>query len=362
MNVSEFAFELPDELIAQEAAPRGESRLLVLDRASGVRHHLSIGDLPSILRRGDLLVVNNTRVFAARLLGRRVPSGGAVECLLLGPATAADAAAVDAAAADPAARLYDALMHPGQKLKPGSHVRFDGAAGVLVAEVVARHFHGRRTIRLRAEGGGDIDTLVDALGHMPLPPYIKRADRVEDRERYQTVFARVRGSVAAPTAGLHFTGGLLEALDRAGIERAEVTLHVGYGTFKPVRVDRVEDHIVDPERYEISAATAAAIARARSEGRRVIAVGTTTTRALEDSARMGNGQVTAGSGAATVFIYPGHQFRAIDGLLTNFHLPSSSLLMLVAAFAGKERTLEAYREAVAQRYRFYSYGDAMLIV
>jgi S-adenosylmethionine:tRNA ribosyltransferase-isomerase len=228
--------------------------------------------------------------------------------------------------------------------------------------VIARHFHGRRTIRLSADSGGDVDALVDALGHIPLPPYIKRPDRVDDRERYQTVFARVRGSVAAPTAGLHFTGALLGSLDRAGIERAEVTLHVGYGTFKPVRVDRVEDHVVDPEAYEISAASAAAINRARLERRRVIAVGTTTTRALEDAARTGQGQVTAGHGTATLFIYPGHQFRAIDGLLTNFHLPSSSLLMLVAAFAGTERILDAYREAVAQRYRFYSYGDAMLIV
>jgi S-adenosylmethionine:tRNA ribosyltransferase-isomerase len=363
MNPSEFAFELPDELIAQDAAPRGESRLLVLDRASGARRHLSIADLPSVLRPGDLLVVNNTRVFAARLLGRRVPSGGAVECLLLGPGNmAADAPGSEPAASDPASRLYEALMHPGQKLKPGARVRFEGAAGALTAEVIARHFHGRRTIRLSADSGGDVDALVDALGHIPLPPYIKRPDRVDDRERYQTVFARVRGSVAAPTAGLHFTGALLGSLDRAGIERAEVTLHVGYGTFKPVRVDRVEDHVVDPEAYEISAASAAAINRARLERRRVIAVGTTTTRALEDAARTGQGQVTAGHGTATLFIYPGHQFRAIDGLLTNFHLPSSSLLMLVAAFAGTERILDAYREAVAQRYRFYSYGDAMLIV
>jgi S-adenosylmethionine:tRNA ribosyltransferase-isomerase len=362
MNPSEFAFELPDELIAQDAAPRGESRLLVLDRLSGARRHLSIADLPSVLRPGDLLVVNNTRVFAARLLGRRVPTGGAVECLLLGPVTTADAAASQSAGSDPSSKLYEALMHPGQKLKPGARVRFEGAAGALTAEVIARHFHGRRTIRLSAESGGDVDALVDALGHIPLPPYIKRPDRVEDRERYQTVFARVRGSVAAPTAGLHFTDALIESLDRAGIERAEVTLHVGYGTFKPVRVDRVEDHVVDPEAYEISADTAAAINRARRDGRRVIAVGTTTTRALEAAARAGQGEVTAPHGAATLFIYPGHQFRAIDGLLTNFHLPSSSLLMLVAAFAGTERILEAYREAVAQRYRFYSYGDAMLIV
>ena len=391
MNVTDFAFDLPVELIAQEAAPRGTSRLLVLDRATGRRRHASFADLPTVLRRGDLLVVNNTRVFAARLLGRRVPSGGAVECLLLGPIQEPERSpsslnvpepapripqGVSAGGADPAppipdpdsrdaskptSRIYDALMHPGQKLKPGSRVRFEGPEGALVAEVLARRFQGRRTIRLFVDGPGDVDTLVDALGHVPLPPYIKRSDTPGDRERYQTVYARARGSVAAPTAGLHFTRELLAALDDAGVERAEVTLHVGYGTFKPVRVERIEDHVVDPEPYEITEQAAAAIARAKSEGRRVIAVGTTTTRALEDSARRGDGAVVAGQGTATVFIYPGHVFRAIDGLLTNFHLPSSSLLMLVAAFAGRETVLEAYREAVAQCYRFYSYGDAMLI-
>jgi len=371
MNVSDFEFDLPVELIAQDAAPRGTSRLLALDRASGSRRHLSIADLPSILRAGDLLVVNNTRVFAARLLGRRFPSGGAVECLLLGsPPEKSDPGGEPASLriADPASRIpeasriYDALMHPGQKLKPGSLVRFEGPAGVLTAEVLARHFQGRRTIRLSAEPGNDVDTLIDALGHVPLPPYIKRADTLADRERYQTVFARVRGSVAAPTAGLHFNAELLAALDRAGVERAEVTLHVGYGTFKPVRVEQIEDHVVDPEPYEISDGTAAAIARARSERRRVIAVGTTTTRALEDATRRGGGEVIAGRGIATAFIYPGHQFHAIDGLLTNFHLPASSLLMLVAAFGGREAVLDAYREAVAERYRFYSYGDAMLVL
>jgi S-adenosylmethionine:tRNA ribosyltransferase-isomerase len=385
MNVTDFAFDLPVELIAQEPAPRGTSRLLVLDRATGRRRHASFANLPTVLRRGDLLVVNNTRVFAARLLGRRGPSGGAVECLLLGPVqdperspssrnipepaprirhgdpapSTPDPDSRDAAR--PTSRIFDALMHPGQKLKPGSRVRFEGPEGALVAEVLARRFQGRRTIRLFVDGPGDVDTLVDALGHVPLPPYIKRSDTPADRERYQTVYARARGSVAAPTAGLHFTRELLAALDEAGVERAEVTLHVGYGTFKPVRVERIEDHVVDPEPYEIPEQAAAAIARAKSEGRRVIAVGTTTTRAHEDAARRGDGAVVAGHGTATVFIYPGHVFRAIDGLLTNFHLPSSSLLMLVAAFAGRETVLDAYREAVAQRYRFYSYGDAMLI-
>jgi len=371
--VSDFRFDLPDELIAQEAAPRGTSRLLVLDRVTGARHHDSIAALASSLRAGDLLVVNNTRVFAARLLGHRDPSGGAVECLLLGPAQPGPGTAHPGTQAPMhvgTACLYDALMHPGQKLKPGAIVRFAGPAGALVGEVVERHFHGRRTIRLWAESGDDVaaqdvnalDALIDALGHMPLPPYIKRPDTLADRERYQTVFARVRGSVAAPTAGLHFTPELLSLLDVRGVERTEITLHVGYGTFKPVRVDRVEDHIVDPERYEILPAAAAAINRARAEGRRVIAVGTTTTRALEDAAARGAGLVPAGPGAASLFIYPGHQFRAIDGLVTNFHLPASSLLMLVAAFGGRDHVLAAYRDAVANRYRFYSYGDAMLVI
>lgn len=363
MNVSDFDFILPAELIAQEAVPRGTSRLLVLDRATGARRAASIADLPSLLRPGDLLVVNNTRVFAARLLGHRVPSGGAVECLLLGPTSSiAPHSDPGSPIADSDVRTADALMHPGQKLKPWALIRFEGPSGVLMAEVIARHFQGRRTIRLWSESGGDVEALIDALGHMPLPPYIKRGDTVADKERYQTVFARVRGSVAAPTAGLHFTPELVAALDDRRVERAEITLHVGYGTFKPVRVERVEDHIVDPEHYEISPEAASAIARARSEGRRIIAVGTTTTRALEDAATRGAGQVTAGRASASLFIYPGYQFQVVGGLLTNFHLPESSLLMLVAAFAGKERVLEAYREAVTQRYRFYSYGDAMLIL
>jgi S-adenosylmethionine:tRNA ribosyltransferase-isomerase len=386
MDVSAFTFELPNDLIAQEAAPRGTSRLLVLDRRPPSLHHSTIRNLPTFLRPGDLLVVNNTRVFAARLLGHRVPSGGVVECFLLGPSSTASTPGTlgtpgtlapwhsgtpgtpgpPAASGTPGtpatpATLWDALMHPGQKLKPGARVRFEGDAGVLMGEVIARHFHGRRTIRLWAEGEADIDSLVDALGHMPLPPYIKRADTLADRERYQTVYAKARGSIAAPTAGLHFTPELLSELEQFGVERAEITLHVGYGTFKPVRVQRVEDHVVDPEGYEIGPAAADAIVRARDSGRRIIAVGTTTTRALEDAAIRGGGRPVPGPGVATTFIYPGHTFQVIDGLLTNFHLPASSLLMLVAAFAGRERVLDAYREAVEQRYRFYSYGDAMLI-
>jgi S-adenosylmethionine:tRNA ribosyltransferase-isomerase len=237
VNVSDFDFPLPAALIAQEAAPRGSSRLLVLDRSSGDLTHASIRDLPRWLRPGDVLVANDTRVFPARLLGRRVPSGGAVECLLL--SRTGDEAG---------AQMWDALVHPGQKLKEGSLIRFEGPAGALTAEVVARHFHGRRTIRLRADTPGRIDDLVDALGHVPLPPYIHRPDTTLDRDRYQTIFASRRGSVAAPTAGLHFDDDLLHAIDAAGVLRTTITLHVGYGTFKPVRTDIVEEHIVDPER------------------------------------------------------------------------------------------------------------------
>ena len=357
MDVAEFDFELPEELIAQNAVERGASRLLVLDRTSSEVSHASIRQLPSFLKPGDLMVANDTRVIPARLLGHRVPSGGAVECLLLEkePASSSHLPAAGE-------QIWSALVHPGQKLKPGALIRFESATGVLMAEVLERQFFGRRRIRLWSDGSAAVDDLVDALGHVPLPPYIHRADTPEDRERYQTVFARHRGSIAAPTAGLHFDGSLLRALDDAGVERATVTLHVGYGTFKPVRAERVEDHIVDPEPYEISPAAASAINRALDAGRRVLAVGTTTTRALEDAAVRGGGRVHPGGARAEIFIYPGFAFQVISGLLTNFHLPKSSLLMLVSAFAGRDAVRAAYREAVAQRYRFYSYGDAMLVL
>jgi S-adenosylmethionine:tRNA ribosyltransferase-isomerase len=351
--VSDFDFDLPDELVAQEPRPRGRSRMLVLDRATGALEHSTIAALPSHLRAGDLLVLNDTRVFSARLIGRRVPSGGAVECLLLGRERTGGAE-------DEA--VYSALMHPGQKLKEGARVRFEGEAGAILGEVLGRHFHGRRTIRLRSESGGPLDPLVDAIGHIPLPPYIRRADTPADRERYQTVFARARGSVAAPTAGLHFTQEVLDDLRRMGVDSSRITLHVGYGTFKPVRTDVVEQHTVDPEWYEITPAAAEALESARAAGRRIVAVGTTTTRAIEDAAIRGHGRIVPGDALASVFIYPGFQFQVIGGLLTNFHLPRSSLLMLVCAFAGRERVLAAYSEAVKQGYHFYSYGDAMLVL
>jgi S-adenosylmethionine:tRNA ribosyltransferase-isomerase len=344
--VSDFDFHLPEELIAQEAAPRGTSRLLVLHRDADLLRDTVVSELSAFFRDGDVLVVNDTRVFPARLLGRRVPSGGAVECLLL----------------ERDGAVWKALMHPGQKLKPGARVRFEGQAGAIDGEVLDRHFFGQRTIRLEPEGGGSLDLLIDALGHVPLPPYIHRGDSAADRERYQTIFARARGSVAAPTAGLHFTPAILDGISARGVEILSITLHVGYGTFKPVRVDAVEEHAVDPERYQIDDDIAAAINSAMTSGRRVIAVGTTTTRALEDSARRGHGRVLAGAADATTFIYPGFEFRVISGLMTNFHLPKSSLLMLVSALAGRERILAAYRHAIDRRYRFYSYGDAMLVL
>jgi S-adenosylmethionine:tRNA ribosyltransferase-isomerase len=252
-------------------------------------------------------------------------------------------------------------VHPGQKLRPGARVQF-GTSPALHGEVLERRFYGRRIMRLWTEDGRDVMEVIEEIGHVPLPPYIRRLDAPADRDRYQTIYARATGSVAAPTAGLHFTGPLLEALRVAGVDRTEITLHVGYGTFKPVRSERVEDHIVDPEPYVIGGDAAAAINGALDERRRIVVVGTTTTRALESAAAQAAGRVKSSASVADLFIYPGFTFRVTGALLTNFHLPRSSLLMLVSAFAGRERVLDAYREAIARAYRFYSYGDAMLIV
>ena len=402
MEVSQFDFDLPDELIAQEPpVTRGASRLLVVDRTSDALEHAMFADLERFLRAGDVLVVNDSRVFPARLLGHRVPSGGAVECLLVRqlphaseqPVYALGVGSPDSVGVG-SSQVWEALMHPGQKLKPGAIVRFDDRrpglddrrpgpaqqarqhlaehaqpdvaepapqAVVIHGEVLEQRFFGRRTIRLRSEGA-DLETAIGRIGHIPLPPYIHREDRPDDRERYQTVYANERGSIAAPTAGLHFTDALLASLTAAGVDQVRVTLHVGYGTFRPVRAERVEDHVVDPERFTVSDAAADALTKARREGRRIIAVGTTTTRALESLDVTSDGRVLPKSGEATLFIRPGHEFRLVSGLITNFHLPKSSLLMLVAAFAGRDRVMHAYCAAVAARYRFYSYGDAMLIL
>jgi S-adenosylmethionine:tRNA ribosyltransferase-isomerase len=360
VNVSDFDFDLPEELIAQHPPEsRGGSRLVVVDRATKQSQHTTFDRLPSYLQRGDVLVVNDTRVFPARLLGHRVPSGGAVECLLV--RRVGDGALDVGSSEERSSEVWEALMHPGQKLKPGSNVCFERDGVRLNGEVLERHFFGRRSIRLQSPGGEPVADLIERIGHVPLPPYIKRDDAEADRERYQTVFARASGSVAAPTAGLHFTEPLLDALAARGIERTTLTLHVGYGTFKPVRVEHVDDHEVDPERYSVSEEAAETLTRARRDRRRIIAVGTTTTRALE-SLGVDDDRVRPGEGETTLFIRPGHRFQLVSGLVTNFHLPKSSLLILTAAFAGREEILAVYREAVRRRYRFYSYGDAMLIL
>jgi S-adenosylmethionine:tRNA ribosyltransferase-isomerase len=310
----------------------------VLD-AVGAGRHRTIGDLPALLRPGDLLVVNDTRVIPARLFARRRDGGGRVELLL--------AERIDAT-------TWECLLRPGRRARPGTVLVL---AEELDAEIVAVAADGRRRVRFSSP----VEPWLERLGHVPLPPYITRADEAEDRERYQTVWAREPGAIAAPTAGLHFTPELLAALDRRGVERAAVTLHVGLGTFKPVTAELVHEHRMDAERYEVPDATAAALAAARRDGRRVVAVGTTVVRTLESAAVAGGGEPRPGAGRTELFVTPGFRFRAVDVLLTNFHLPRSTLLMLVSAFAGRERVLAAYREAIDADYLFYSYGDAMLV-
>ena len=357
MKVSDFDFDLPPELIAQEPPEaRGASRLLALDRSSGRIAHHQFTDLPALLRPGDLLVLNDTSVFPARLIGTRLPGGGAAECFLVRRDR------LSATAAEPGEERWIALVHPGQRLREGSRMVFGTAATRLHGEIVGRRFHGRRTVRLWTDDGSPVGDAIDAIGHVPLPPYIKREDVAADRERYQTVYARERGSIAAPTAGLHFTPALLQQLADRGIEWTAVTLHVGYGTFQPIRVERVADHRMESEHYEVPPAAAAAISRALGEGRRVIAVGTTSTRTLESLEQTAVNGVKAGDGETDLFVHPGHRFRVVSGVITNFHLPRSSLLMLVCAFGGTSHVLAAYQEAVAQRYRFYSYGDAMVVL
>ena len=364
VRVSDFDFELPDHLIAQHPRERGKSRLLVVDRRLGRWEESRVADLPTWLRAGDLLVANDSRVFPARLLGRRMPGGGQAECLLLAKTTSEVVSGDRGETTSEVALYWWSLVNPGPKLNAGARIDFsdsDRAPGItLTAEVIEVDPAGRRLIRLTA-GGASVADAIDRLGHIPLPPYIRRPDTEEDRVRYQTMFSRHVGSIAAPTAGLHVDEALVSALDAAGIRTATVTLHVGYGTFKPVKVEDTRDHRVDAETWEVSPAAAAAIAETRAAGGRVVAIGTTTTRALE-SAASDTGVVSSGRGATELCITPGYQFRAIDGLLTNFHLPRSSLLMLVAAFAGRDLILAAYRDAIAREFAFYSYGDAMLIL
>jgi len=344
MDASLFDYELPRELIAQEPAePRDASRLLVVDRARRSWEDRAFVELPELLRRGDCLVANRSRVIPARLLGVTETGGQAVELLLLRPIEA---------------DRWAALVRPGRRCRVG--VRLVLAGGAARATVVAETGAGARVVAFAAPW--PVRELLERHGLPPLPPYIDRHDspKPEDRERYQTVYARDEGSVAAPTAGLHFTPALLARLEARGISIHYLTLHVGPGTFRPLRAEHVEAHRMDGEPIDIPVETAVAVDQARREGRRVVAVGTTTTRALEWAATA-DGRVRPGPGEADLYVRPGHRFRIVDALVTNFHLPRSTLLLLVSALAGRELVLDAYRHAVAHRYRFYSYGDAMLI-
>jgi S-adenosylmethionine:tRNA ribosyltransferase-isomerase len=353
MLLSDFDFELPEELIAQRPLERRDaSRMLVVDRAAGARRDGSFAEFPDELRAGDTVVVNNTRVFPARLVGRREPTGGRVELLLVRRRE------------DLGGETWETLARPARRLEDGARLAFgDGRLGARVLSATADG--AGRVVRFDAEG--DFSKLLEEFGRMPLPPYIRResddlASRDEDRERYQTVYAAAPGAIAAPTAGLHFTPQVFEALRARGVSVAEVTLHVGYGTFAPVRAEELGGHRVAAERFEISEAAAAEVNATRARGGRVVAVGTTTVRALESAAAADGRVVAAGRGETGLTITPGYEFRAADALLTNFHLPRSSLLVLVSAFAGRDLVLDAYRHAVAARYRFYSYGDCMLIL
>ena len=357
-RVEDFDFDLPEELIAQQPpAERGQSRMMLMDRASGAFKDSMFTELPNQMRAGDLLVLNDSRVIPARLFARRTlvrererPTGR-IEVMLTAPA---------------GENCWHALVRPGRKIANGERLVFPGPNGeiLLEADVLERGEFGERLLEFAPpkDANDDFYAVLDRIGHMPLPPYIHREDADADRDRYQTVYAEERGSVAAPTAGLHFTPAMLQELQARGVEIARVTLHVGLGTFAPLRVERVADVRLHSERYMLSASTADALNRAKREGRRVVAVGTTVVRTLESIAREAEGrELVAHSGETSIFISPGFDFRVVNALLTNFHLPQSSLLMLVSAFAGRENVLAAYRHAVESHYRFFSYGDCMLI-
>ena len=378
LRVADFDFHLPEELIAQQPpVERGASRMLVVNRnttpGDSSLTDRTFADLPSLLNPGDLLVLNDSRVIPARLFARRANArgkqepSGLIEVLLTSPDAAGN---------------WHALVRPGRKVRVGDHLEFhaEGAGAfkplnqpqtqmgfspgngepLLRAEVLASGSFGERTLRFAPVN--DFYAALEQIGHMPLPPYIKREDATADRERYQTVFATHRGSVAAPTAGLHFTPSVLEAIQARGVEIAKVTLHVGLGTFAPLRVERVDEIHLHSERYTLSTDTAEALNRARKEGRRIVAVGTTTVRTLEHCVQIAGGSLLQPhTGETSIFISPGYEFGLVNAMLTNFHLPRSSLLMLVSAFAGRQCTLAAYVHAVRQQYRFFSYGDCMFI-
>lgn len=340
MKTSDFDYELPEELIAQHpAAQRDHSRLLVMDKYTGTVEHRVFRDIVNYLHAGDVLVLNNTKVIPARIFGVKEGGTAKIEVLLL-------------KRDDDLPNTWEVLVHPGKRAKVGTVIDF--GEGRLKGEVIANTSAGRK---VTFHFDGIFEEILEELGTMPLPPYIH--EQLEDQNRYQTVYAKVDGSAAAPTAGLHFTTELLETLHQNGIEIEEVLLHVGLGTFKPVSEEDIEDHEMHSEYYEISQETADRINKAKVEGRRVISVGTTSTRALESAAK--DGRLQAGSGWTNIFIYPGYKWQIIDGLITNFHLPKSTLMMLVSALSTREHILAAYKEAVAQRYRFFSFGDAMFI-
>lgn len=345
-----YDYELPGALIASRPAERRDaSRLLILDRESGRIQHAAFPSIASVFSPGDAVVVNDSKVFPARLLGRK-PTGARAEILLIRPVEGGDVGAFGAHAP----RIWNAMVRPGGKLKPGRTVEIgDG----LDVEILDSCPDGTRTVRLIGEE--DPWALIERFGHMPLPPYIERPDDEADRQRYQTVYAGPVGSVAAPTAGLHFTSELLASLRERGVTIVEITLHVGFGTFRPVSVDRVEEHRVSPEAYRVEPAAAEKLNQTKREGGRIWAVGTTSCRVLETIAA--SGRYVAGAGWTDLFIHPPYRFAGVGGLVTNFHLPRSSLLMLVAAFAGRRPVLDTYRTAVEEGYRFFSYGDAMVI-
>jgi S-adenosylmethionine:tRNA ribosyltransferase-isomerase len=352
LPLSDYDFDLPDALIAQAPlAERDASRLLVLDRATGAFAHRLFVDWPGLLRSGDVVVLNDTRVVPARLLGRKQGSGGRVELLLVRPD--ADVEASGALSGSAEALRWICLGQASKGLRPGTVVELDGGRATVLEAL------GEGELRVCFESPVSVGALLERTGRVPLPPYVDREPTPEDRIRYQTVYARANGSVAAPTAGLHLTSRTFAELEARGVERRFVTLDVGPGTFLPVRGDDESTHRMHSERYQVPEETAASVNRARSEGRRVIAVGTTVVRTLESASH--DGQVRPGAGSSRLFIRPPYDFQAVDALLTNFHLPRSTLLMLVAAFAGRERVLTAYRAAVVERYRFFSYGDAMFI-
>jgi len=361
MRLQEFDYPLPNELIAQQPLPeRDASRMMLLDRAGGSFQDHAFRELPEILRPGDLLVFNNTKVFPARLLGRR--RGTTAQKIGKHNPAAREFLAAEIElllTRQESEDCWRGLVHPGRKVRTGEVLIFGD--GELEAEVLGRGEYGVRQVRLKARRG-NIGDAIDRLGHVPLPPYIRRPDEPADQRAYQTVYAKVRGAVAAPTAGFHFTERVFAEVAARGIETCEITLHVGLGTFQPVRIERVEEHRMEAERFEISEPAAVAVNRALDEGRRVIAVGTTCVRTLEYVAREHAGRIVPGRGETSLFVFPGFPFQIVRALLTNFHLPKSTLLMLVSAFAGRELIFRAYQHAIAERYRFYSYGDCMLII